>query len=99
MDISTPEGMAAAIAWTERQVALVAQGGLWGIPRSGTAIRIDHENKTATFYGSRSVEPDVIKVFRAMGWSCKGAMVEALDAYEAMTPDQRKEFIEKGAKE
>lgn len=98
MDISTPEGMAAAVAWQERQVSLVAQGGVWGIPRSGTIIKIDHEGKTATFYGL-TPEPDVIKVFRAMGWTCIGAMVEAFDAYEAMTPDQRKDFIEKGGKE
>jgi hypothetical protein len=68
MDISTPEGLAQAIAWQERMVAHIRDGGSWVVPRSGTLVRIDHSTKTATFQLGLISEPDIKKVFRAMGW-------------------------------
>jgi hypothetical protein len=70
-DISTPEGMENAKRWQEQQVARVMQGGLWAVPRSGTVIRIDHENKVASMFGLLP-EPEIVKVFVAMGWTVKG---------------------------
>lgn len=40
-DTPTPE----IIAWCENLVRTIKDGGVWGIPRSGTMFRVDHQNK------------------------------------------------------
>jgi len=67
-NISTEEGMANAVAWTENLVSAMADKSVWGIPRSGTVVHIDKPAKTVTI---QSVLPDpaVPKVFKAMGWT------------------------------
>lgn len=33
------------LAWCENLVRTIKDGGVWGIPRSGTMFRVDHTNK------------------------------------------------------
>jgi len=70
MNIGTAEGLKRAIAWQTAHVGLVKDGGMWAIPRSLTLIKILHSTKTAVFIGGTHQEPDIVKVFKAMGWNC-----------------------------
>ena len=74
MNISTTEGMEQAVAWQTAHCALIKEGGSWVVPRSGTVITISHKNKQATLYGLLP-EPDIGKVFEAMGWEVLGGVV------------------------
>lgn len=69
-DISTKEGMANAVDWTERLVQTLSDKATWGIPRSGTTVQIDKTNKVATIAGLLP-DPAIPKVFKAMGWTVK----------------------------
>lgn len=73
------------LAWCRNHMALIQDGGVWGIPRSGTAFRVDKKNKRlilltegrdddADFYATKHV-------FRYIGW-------EVLRANEALTNDE-----------
>ena len=73
MEINTAEGMAQAVAWQTAHCALIKEGGTWAVPRSGTVIIISHKNKQATFYGLLP-EPDIGRVFEAMGWVVVGGL-------------------------
>ena len=33
------------LEWCRQVVRIIADGGVWGIPRSGTTFRLDHKNK------------------------------------------------------
>lgn len=68
MDISTPEGLIEAVRWQTNHVSRIREGGVWLVPRSGTVITIYHSKKHAKFFGMLP-EPDIQKVFRAMGWT------------------------------
>lgn len=68
MDISTPQGMAAAVAWQKNHVSMIKDGGAWVVPRSGNVIKVEHSKRTATFVVSPVEEPDIVRVFEAMGW-------------------------------
>lgn len=70
MNIATKAGMALAVAWQENIVRLVKDGGVWAVPRSLVMIKILHSKKTAVFIGGIHQEPDIVKVFKAMGWNC-----------------------------
>lgn len=70
-NISTEEGMRNAVEWQKRHVSLIATGGVWFVPRSASSITINHETKTATRTIGLMPEPDIAKVFRAMGWTWK----------------------------
>jgi hypothetical protein len=67
-DISTPEGMANAMAWQAAHVARVVEGGCWVVPRSFSIYQLSRANKTATKLCGLP-EPDIAKVFEAMGWT------------------------------
>lgn len=67
-DISTKEGMANAVAWQQGHISRLVQGGRWIVPRSGTVYEIDHERKIARRISGLLPEPDITKVFAAMGW-------------------------------
>ena len=71
MNIATKEGMAAAVAWQTLMVSLIAEGGVWMVPRSLTMVKIYASKKTAVFVGGTDMEPDIVKVFKAMGWTCQ----------------------------
>jgi hypothetical protein len=68
MNINTKDGMAQAVAWQQKWVDGVKEGGVWVVPRSGNIIRISHRNRTATVVSSLVSEPDIRKVFEEMGW-------------------------------
>lgn len=77
MDISTPEGMANAIEWQANHLSRISQGGVWGVPRSLSIYRIDHVKREATKLCG-DPEPDIQKVFEAMGWTVVDAPPEEL---------------------
>lgn len=33
------------LEWCRNIVRIIADGGVWGLPRSGTTFRLDHKNK------------------------------------------------------
>ena len=68
MDINTSEGMKDAIAWMENMIRMVADGGLWAVPRSTTIIQIDKTNKNAVILRQRKPDTSIDAVFKAMGW-------------------------------
>lgn len=68
-DLSTDTGMANAIAWQTKMISVLAQGGRWIVPRSMSVYEIDHERKTARRVLGYAPEPDIAKVFEAMGWT------------------------------
>ena len=69
-DIDTPKGMANSIAWTQRLIDSLNDGGAWAIPRSGTVVSIDKTNKVATIT-SFLPDPSVRRVLQEMGYSIK----------------------------
>lgn len=73
MNIGTPEGMRQAVAWQTNMVNVIKDGGVWAVPRSLTMIKILRSKKTAVFIGGTHQEPDIVKVFKAMGWTCTDA--------------------------
>ena len=67
-DISTPEGMKNAIDWQTKHVTRLKEGGYWAVPRSMTVYVISHKRKVAVKLCGLP-EPDIAKVFEAMGWT------------------------------
>lgn len=68
-NLDTDEGMANAVLWTNNTLALLRDGGIWYVPRSGTVVTVvGHADKTARV---RSFVPDpsIERVLRAGGWS------------------------------
>lgn len=68
-DVDTPEGMANAIEWTANLLDGLADGATWAVPRSGSIIRIDKQNRRATRLFGLAPETSIQKVFEAMGWT------------------------------
>ena len=62
--------MAQAVAWQTNHLRTIKDGGVWAVPRSLTIIKVLHSKKTAVFIGGTHQEPDIVKVFKAMGWTC-----------------------------
>jgi hypothetical protein len=67
-DLDTKEGMANAVRWLELLLHAVADGGTWGVPRSGTMVHIDKKNKVATIKAGYLPDPSLARVFKAAGW-------------------------------
>lgn len=67
-DVDTKEGLARAVEWMERHVAMFNDQGRWVIPRSGSIIVIDKVNKQAIRVLGLRPETSTQKVFEAMGW-------------------------------
>lgn len=67
-DINTEEGMNNAVQWVQATFAAIKDGGKWVIPRSGTIVTLDHNNKTAYILAGHTPEPDTERVIKAMGW-------------------------------
>jgi hypothetical protein len=66
-DLDTKEGMANAVDWTNRALALLRFGGTWIVPRSGTVV---------TRIGEKSVavrefipDPSIKRVLEAAGYT------------------------------
>jgi hypothetical protein len=70
-DLDTKEGMANSVRWLELLLHAVADGGVWGVPRSGTLIHINKADKIATIQGGFLPDPSLAKVFVAAGWTVK----------------------------
>ena len=68
MNIETKEGMAEAVAWQRQHLSLIKEGGVWIVPRSGATYTISHKAKMAVMTPGFAPEPDIKRVFNAMGW-------------------------------
>ena len=67
-DLDTTEGMANAVKWTEQMFNVLNDGASWGLPRSGTLVRVNKQTKTATITQGFAPEGGLVQVIRAMGW-------------------------------
>jgi len=74
MDINTPEGMKAAVAWQMGWVSKIKDGGAWVVPAAMIIIKIHHSRKIALFNRGVKAAPDIARVFNAMGWRCYDGM-------------------------
>lgn len=68
-DLDTEDGMANAIAWTAQTLALINDGGVWLVPRSGTRVMVHHGEKAVTIYAGHTPDPSITRVIKAMGWA------------------------------
>lgn len=69
-DIKTKEGMANAVAWTEKLFTLMAgDGAIWGIPRSETLVRVYPSKKEVVITNGVMPEESLTLVIEAMGWT------------------------------
>lgn len=67
-DVDTKHGMARAVEWMERQLAILSDQARWVIPRSGSIVVIDKKNKRAIRVLGMAPETSTKAVFEAMGW-------------------------------
>ena len=67
-DIKTKEGMANSVAWTERLFNMMKDGTTWGIPRSGTAVKVYPSKKEVTIVEGLLPDDSIEQVIKAMGW-------------------------------
>jgi len=68
-NIETKEGMAHAVQWTESLFAFMREGGVWGIPRSETLVRVYPSKKEVVITGGVMPEESLTRVIEAMGWT------------------------------
>jgi hypothetical protein len=68
-DINTKDGMANSVVWTERLFALLKEGGVWGIPRSETLVRVYPSKKEVVITDGLMLEESLTRVIEAMGWT------------------------------
>lgn len=68
-DLDTKEGMNNAVRWTQVLFSQMQDNASWGVPRSGTIIRINKKDKTATLIGGFLPDPSLKRVLEAMGWT------------------------------
>jgi hypothetical protein len=68
-DLDTTEGMNNAVTWTRNHFELLSDNGAWGIPRSGTLVRINKTEKIATIITGFAPDPAIKRVIEAMGWT------------------------------
>lgn len=71
-DINTDEGMANSVAWTERMFGMMHDGAVWGIPRSGTTVRVYPSKKEVVITDGVLPEESLTQVIKAMGWTIGG---------------------------
>jgi len=67
MTLDTPEGMAAAKAWTTDFISHLNEGGVWGVPRSNSGYRIWQETKKYECIANG--EECIERVLEALGYS------------------------------
>lgn len=58
----------AAMRWTQQQMSLLADGGTWVIPRSGTMFRLESRERREVSVSDIKREEVVQDVLRALGW-------------------------------
>lgn len=67
-NIATEEGMANAVEWTNKTFAVLADGGRWIVPRSGSIYEVSHSTKTVRRIMGLFDEPEIERVIKAAGW-------------------------------
>jgi hypothetical protein len=69
-DLDTEEGMANAVAWTNRTLETLKDGGIWGVPRSGMLVRmVSHSDKVLRVIEGPMPDPSIPRVLKAAGWT------------------------------
>ena len=68
MDITRPQGMAEAKAWTQKLIDGINDGGVWLVPRSGTIIKFDKVNKKALVTHQLMPDISIEMILEALGW-------------------------------
>lgn len=68
MDITRPQGMAEAKAWTQNLIDNINDGGVWMVPRSGTIIKFDKVNKKALVTHQLMPDISIEMILEALGW-------------------------------
>lgn len=68
-DLDTKTGMKNAITWTQMLFDNMSDHASWAVPRSGTIVRINKPEKTATISGGFLPDPSLKRVIEAMGWT------------------------------
>ena len=68
MDITRPQGMAEAKAWTQNLIDNIKDGGVWLVPRSGTIIKFDKVNKKALVTHQLMPDISIEMILEALGW-------------------------------
>ena len=68
-DLDTKTGMKNAITWTQMLFDNMSNHASWAVPRSGTIVRINKPEKTATISGGFLPDPSLKRVIEAMGWT------------------------------
>jgi hypothetical protein len=69
-DLDTEEGMALAIAWTNRTLEILHEGGSWMVPRSGMLVRVlSHRDKLVQVIDGPVPDPSIPRVLKAAGWT------------------------------
>ena len=68
-DLNTDAGLENSKRWLSLALTRLTDNAIWGIPRSGTVVRIDKPNKTATIISQHLPDPSIVRVFKAIGWS------------------------------
>lgn len=68
-DLDTEDGMNNAKAWTAQTLALINDGGVWLVPRSGMRVMVHHADKAVTIYAGHSPDPSIPRVIEALGWT------------------------------
>lgn len=59
------------LAWCRQHVAMIHDGGVWGIPRSGLIFRVDHRRKKLVLTAGDKTNEDFAAtrhVFSHIGW-------------------------------
>lgn len=67
-DLDTEKGRANAVIWLNNAMRSIKEGGIWLIPRSGSAYEVRMEQKVAVKLMATLPDPTLDKVFRAAGW-------------------------------
>jgi hypothetical protein len=69
-DLDTEEGMANAVAWTNRTLETLNDDGIWIVPRSGMLIRVlSHSDKVLRVLEGETPDPSIPRVLKAAGWT------------------------------
>jgi hypothetical protein len=68
-DIDTKDGMANSVAWTEKLFSTMRDGTVWGVPRSGTLVRVCPSKKEATIVRGLMPDESIERVIKEMGWT------------------------------
>jgi hypothetical protein len=71
MNLATEQGFNNASKWVRNQLAMIGDGGVWLIPRTGCMIRIVSSARLEAETICGEMEPITIGMMRAQGWQCK----------------------------